>query len=180
MGYAERMQPDQATFLLQEVFLPSLQNEHRITKNVIQAIPLDKNDFRPDQYARPALDLAWHIAATEMRFLEAVSNGAFDFSPRPMPESIHNSADLANWYADQFVSHVDTLSKLSPEQLMKVIDFRGMFQLPAVMYVNFILHHTVHHRGQLSTYLRPMGSKVPAMYGESYDSAEARKAAQKA
>jgi uncharacterized damage-inducible protein DinB len=52
-----------------------------------------------------------------------------------------------------------------------------MFQLPAVMYLNFILHHTVHHRGQLSTYLRPMGAKVPAIYGESYDSTEARKAA---
>jgi uncharacterized damage-inducible protein DinB len=49
--------------------------------------------------------------------------------------------------------------------------------LPAVMYLGFILHHSVHHRGQLSMYLRPMGARVPAMYGESYDSAEARKAA---
>jgi len=40
------------------------------------------------------------------------------------------------------------------------------------------LLHAVHHRGQLSTYLRPMGGKVPAIYGESYDSAEAKKAAQ--
>ena len=60
------------------------------------------------------------------------------------------------------------------------VDFRGMFQRPAVMYLNFLLHHSIHHRGQLSTYLRPMGAKVPAMYGESYDSAEARKAAQQA
>jgi uncharacterized damage-inducible protein DinB len=52
-----------------------------------------------------------------------------------------------------------------------------MFQLPAVMYLSFILNHSIHHRGQLSMYLRPMGAKVPAIYGESYDSAEARKAA---
>ena len=97
---------------------------------------------------------------------------------RPRPESIKDSADLAVWYTDNFASHLDTLSKLSNEQLLKIVDFRGMFQLPAVMYLNFILHHTVHHRGQLSTYLRPMGAKVPAIYGESYDSAEARKAAQ--
>jgi uncharacterized damage-inducible protein DinB len=71
------------------------------------------------------------------------------------------------------------VAKLSNEQLIKIVDFRGMFQLPAVMFLNFVLHHTVHHRGQLSTYLRPMGAKVPAIYGESYDSAEARKAAQK-
>jgi uncharacterized damage-inducible protein DinB len=52
------------------------------------------------------------------------------------------------------------------------------FQMPAALYLEFTVKHSVHHRGQLSTYLRPMGSKVPAIYGESYDSAEAKKAAQ--
>jgi uncharacterized damage-inducible protein DinB len=173
------MQPDQAAFLLNDVFLPNLKNEHRLTRAVIEAIPLDQSDYRPDPYARPALELAWHIAATEMRFLNAVASGGFDFTPTPRPESIKNSADLGAWYTDHFASHLETLSKLSNEQLLKVVDFRGMFQLPAVMYLNFVLHHTVHHRGQLSTYLRPIGAKVPAIYGESYDSAEARKAAQK-
>jgi uncharacterized damage-inducible protein DinB len=171
------IQPDQASFLLHGVYLPGLQNEHRITKSVIEAILLDKSDFRPEPLARPALDLAWHIASTEMRFMDAVESGAFDFSPMPMPESIKNSKDLASWYADHFAQHLEKLTKLSNDQLLKIIDFRGIFQLPAVMYLGFILSHTVHHRGQLSTYLRPMGSKVPAMYGESYDSAEARKAA---
>jgi uncharacterized damage-inducible protein DinB len=172
------MQPDQATFLLNEVFLPNLKNEHRITKNVIEAIPLDKGDYRPDEISKTAMELAWHTVATEMRFLNAVAAGEFDFSPMPRPETVKNSADLSAWYADNFASHLETVTKLTNEQLLKVVDFRGMFQLPAVMYLNFILHHSVHHRGQLSMYLRPMGSKVPAMYGESYDSAEARKAAQ--
>jgi uncharacterized damage-inducible protein DinB len=171
------MQPDQATFLLQEVYLPGLRNEHRITRTIIEAIPLDKGDYRPEALARPALDLAWHIAATEMRFLDAVAAGAFDLSPRPKPESIANSADLASWYAPNFDSRLEKVAVLPGDRLVKTIDFRGVFQLPAVMYLGFILHHTVHHRGQLSTYLRPMGAKVPAMYGESYDSAEARKAA---
>jgi uncharacterized damage-inducible protein DinB len=171
------MQPDQATFLLHDVFLPNLKNEHRLTKNVIGAIPLDKGNYRPDEISRTAMELAWHIAATEMRFLNAVTAGGFDFTPMPRPESIKNSADLTAWYADNFASHLDPVTKLSSEQLLKIVDFRGMFQLPAVMYLGFILHHTVHHRGQLSMYLRPMGAKVPAIYGESYDSAEARKAA---
>jgi uncharacterized damage-inducible protein DinB len=115
--------------------------------------------------------------ATEMRFLNAVEAGAFDFTPMPRPESVKNSADLAGWYADKFASHLDALANLSSEQLSKIVDFRGMFKMPAVMFLNFVLHHTVHHRGQLSMYLRPMGAKVPAIYGESYDSAEARKAA---
>src|SRR5580658_243719 len=172
------MQSDQATFLLNDLFLPNLKNEHRLTMKVIEAIPLDKGDYRPDEISKTAMELAWHIAATEMRFLNAVAGGAFDFTPMPRPESVKNSADLAAWYADEFASHLETVTKLSPEPLVTIVDFRGMFQLPAVMFLNFVLHHTVHHRGQLSMYLRPMGAKVPAIYGESYDSAEARKAAQ--
>lgn len=171
------MQPDQATFLLEGVYLPNLKNEYGLTKKVIEAIPLDKGDYRPDEISKTALDLAWHIVATEMRFLNAVAAGGFDFTPMPRPESVKNSADLAAWYAENFASHLEPVTRLSSEQLVKTVDFRGMFQLPAVMYLNFVLHHSVHHRGQLSTYLRPMGAKVPAIYGESYDSAEARKAA---
>jgi uncharacterized damage-inducible protein DinB len=174
----QQLQPDQADFLLQGVYLPALKNEHRLTKTVIESIPLDKGDYRPDEISKSALELAWHIAATEMRFMDAVSAGEFDFTPRPRPDSIKNSADLAGWYTDNFEPHFEKLTKLTSAQLLKIVDFRGMFQLPAVMYLNFVLHHSIHHRGQLSMYLRPMGAKVPAIYGESYDSAAARKAAQ--
>lgn len=160
------------------MYVPALKNEHRITKTVIEAIPRDKGDYRPDQIARTALELAWHIVATEMRFMEAVAAGQFDLSSRPLPESIKNSADLIGWYTKEFESHFDKLTTLSNEQLLKIVDFRGLFQFPAVMYLGFLLHHSIHHRGQLSTYLRPMGSKVPAIYGESYDSAQDRKATQ--
>ncbi len=174
------MQPDQATFLLHTAYLPALKGEHRITKTIIEAIPGDKGDYRPDEISKTAMELAWHIAATEMRFINAVANGAFDLTPNPMPESIKNSADLSAWYTANFDSHFEKLTKLSNEQLLKVIDFRGIFQLPAVMYLGFVVSHSIHHRGQLSMYLRPMGAKVPSIYGESYDAAEARKAAQSA
>jgi uncharacterized damage-inducible protein DinB len=176
-GSMQALQPDQANFLLNGAFLPSLKNEHRITKTVIEAIPLDKGDFHPDGVAKSALELAWHIASTEMRFLDAVAAGEFDFTPRPMPDTVKNSADLSAWYVENFTPRLEKLAGLSNDALLKVVDFRGMFQLPAVMYLNFVLHHSIHHRGQLSMYLRPMGAKVPAIYGESFDSAEARKAA---
>ena len=173
----QALQPDQANFLLHGVFLPGLKNEQRITRGVIEAIPLDKGDYRPDEFSKSALDLAWHIAATEMRFMEAVAAGEFDFGPRPIPDSIKNSADLSAWYTNNFAPRFETLTTLTNEQLLKIVDFRGLFQLPAVMYLNFVVHHSIHHRGQLSAYLRAAGGKVPAIYGESYDSAEARKAA---
>jgi uncharacterized damage-inducible protein DinB len=172
------IQPDQAAFLLQGVYLPGLRNEQGLTKKVIEAIPPDKGDYRPDEVSKSALDLAWHIVSTEMRFMNAVAAGQFDLSPRPRPEYVKTSADLSAWYTENFEPHFESLSKLSNEQLLKIVDFRGIFQLPAVLYLNFVLHHSIHHRGQLSMYLRPMGAKVPAIYGESYDSAEARKAAQ--
>src|SRR5207245_10146343 len=98
--------------------------------------------------------------------------------PSTGPHAINNAKDLTGWYIHNFDLHFEKLTKLSREQLLKIVDFRGLFQLPAVMYLNLLLHHSIHHRGQLSMYLRPMGAKVPAIYGESYDSAEARKAAQ--
>ena len=178
LSYAWSMQPDQAVFLLHSVYLPALKNEHRLTKTVIEAIPLDKGDYRPDAISKSALELAWHIVMAEMRFMDALPAGEWDFSPKLRPDSIKNSQDLTQWYADNFEPRYEKLTKLSDDQLLKIMDFRGIFQLPAVMYLNFLLHHSVHHRGQLSMYLRPMGAKVPAIYGESYDSAEARKAAQ--
>jgi uncharacterized damage-inducible protein DinB len=171
-----QLQPDQANFLLNALYLPGLKNEHRITMGVIEAIPADKGDFRPDEISKTALELAWHIAATEMRFMDAVAAGEFDLSSRPRPESIRTSADLARWYQENFGPRFEQLTKLSNDQLLKVVDFRGRLQMPAVMFLNLLLHHSVHHRGQLSTYLRPMGAKVPAIYGESHDSALAQKA----
>jgi uncharacterized damage-inducible protein DinB len=44
-----------------------------------------------------------------------------------------------------------------------------VFNLPAVAYLGFLNNHSIHHRGQLAAYLRPMGSKVPNIYGGSFD-----------
>jgi uncharacterized damage-inducible protein DinB len=79
------------------------------------------------------------------------------------------SADLAEWYEKEFTRAVDRVRELTPEQLLKPIDFYGVFNLPAVMYLGFLTNHSIHHRGQLSSYLRPMGAKCPNIYGGSYD-----------
>ncbi len=175
------MQPitsEQASFLM-GMFMPSLKNEHRLTTAVIEAIPLDKGGYRPDPVSKTALELAWHIAATEMRFMDAVQTGAFDLTPMAMPENIKHSSELVAWYTEHFAKRFEALKTLTPEQLTAIVDFRGMFQLPAVMYLNFVIQHSIHHRGQLSVYLRPMGAKVPSIYGESYDAAKARQAGAK-
>lgn len=170
--------PEQAALIFQTIFLPSLQREHATTKSVIAAIPPGRGDYRPEPVAKTAFELAWHIASAEKRFLEFIISGELNTAAINRPESVRDSADLARWYGDTFQSLLSQLQKLSPEQLARVIDFRGVLQQPAVAFLQTMLQHSVHHRGQLSTYLRPMGGKVPAIYGESYDSAEAKKAAQ--
>jgi uncharacterized damage-inducible protein DinB len=169
--------PEQAAFLLQ-LELPAQQTEHRTTKAVIEAIPLDKGDYRPDPNSKSALELAWHIVAAEQRFLAGIAAGAFDFNPIHRPDTVKNSSEIATWFEQSFAANFQRLATLTPEQAAKIVDFRGFFQLPAVTFSRFSLNHTIHHRGQLSAYIRAMGGKVPAIYGESYDSAEAKKAAQ--
>ena len=127
------IQPDQATFLLQTV-LPILEREHRTTKAVVEALPTSKWDYRCDPNSRTALELAWHIVAAEKRFLEGVVNGQFNFDPIHRPESAQTSADIGRWYEEMFQSVFARLQKLSGDQLIKSVDFRGMFQQPAVMY----------------------------------------------
>src|SRR5260370_6604054 len=170
---APQITADQSKFLLAQA-LPRLNMEHVTTKRVIEAIPVDKGDYRPDAISKTALELAWHIVAAEKRFLSGICAGAFDFTPINRPESIRNSAQIAAWFDEIFTANLQQIERLSGEQLAKSIDFRGMFQQPAVLYLQLFQNHSIHHRAQLSMYLRPMGAKVPSIYGESYDAAQAR------
>jgi uncharacterized damage-inducible protein DinB len=175
----KNLQPEQGTFLLQ-MWLPGLKNEHRTTRSVIEAIPVNAADYRPDPNAKSALELAWHIASAQNFFLSAIVDGEFTLKPTPRPASLRTSADIGGWFGESFAKNHDRLAGMSGEGLVKIVEFRGLLQFPAVMFLQFEMNHEIHHRGQLSTYLRPMGGKVPAIYGESYDSAEAKKAAGKA
>jgi uncharacterized damage-inducible protein DinB len=168
------LQTDQALFLRQ-FMLGALEREHATTRRVIEAIPSDKGDYRPDAIVKCANDLAWHIVGAEHRFMDAVVNGVFDFTNPGRPAELQSSADIARWYTGTFPRDAARIAALPVDALMKAVDFRGLFQLPAVAYLQTAQIHSIHHRGQLSMYLRPMGAKVPAIYGESFDSAQAKK-----
>ncbi len=168
-----QLTPDQAKLILTRA-VPTLKAEHDTTKRVIEAIPLDKGDYRPDAVSKSALELAWHIVAAEHRFFGGIPAGVFDFSPNHRPESITDSAGIAAWFDESFAANMQKLDGLDGDTLSKMVDFRGMFQLPAVGFLQLATHHSIHHRGQLCMYLRPMGAKVPSIYGESYDVTQAR------
>lgn len=174
----ESLTADQAKFLLTDIFLPLLEREQAKTRQVIEAIPVAGAGYRPDAVSKTSLELAWHIVASEKRFFDAILNGEFNFAPITRPDNVRSGADIGRWHGDMMQVVLPRLRQMTPAQLTKSIDFRGIFQSPAVMFLQTVLNHSIHHRGQLSVYLRPAGGKVPAIYGESYDSAEARKAQQ--
>jgi uncharacterized damage-inducible protein DinB len=173
------MTPEQGAFLLQSIFLPVYTAEHPVTKTVIAAIPPDNADYRPDSIVRNAIDLAWHIVVAEDRFMNAVAAGGFTFDNASRPEAIRTPADIVAWYSERFAANIERLKTTSVDALVVPVDFRGLFTFPAVVFLQSGISHSIHHRGQLSTYLRPMGAKVPSIYGESYDARQARERAAK-
>ncbi len=162
------MTHEQAEFLLNAVYLPQIQNEHKTTRRVIEAIPADKGDWKPDAKAMSAMDLAWHLASSECFFLNGVAKGEFG-GGGPKPESIKTPADVLKWDDENFPKAAASVASLKGDALTRMIDFHGVFNFPAVAYVGLMCSHSIHHRGQLSSYLRPMGSKVPKIYGGSAD-----------
>lgn len=172
----QELTAEQATLLLQN-YLGPLKNESRLTKAVLAAVPTEKAEYRPDPVAKSAMELVRHIANADNRFVEAVTTGVFNPAPG-IPDTAQTPAEIAAWYEQRHATNLEALVQATSEQLLTMVDFRGLMRRPAVTFLMMGLHHTIHHRGQLSSYLRSMGAKVPAIYGESYDSAEARKAAQ--
>jgi uncharacterized damage-inducible protein DinB len=170
--------PEQAHLFVHHVLLGILKNESRTTKSVLAAVPNANLDYRPDPHAKTANELLRHIASADNFFLKSVVEGLFVPGSVTIPEGAKSPGEVAEWYENEYARNFDAVSKLSGEQLVKMVDFRGLLQRPAFIWLQAGLAHAIHHRGQLSTYLRPMGSKVPAIYGESYDSAAAKKAAQ--
>jgi uncharacterized damage-inducible protein DinB len=153
---------------LREVAVEGLTREMEATKKVIAAIPEDKRDYRPDPKARTAWELAWHLASCDVQMADEVADLKFNMEPR-FKEEPKTVAELVTWYDSNLKRALARVRSMNADQLCTPVDFYGAFNFPAVFYLSFINNHSIHHRGALAVYLRPMGSKVPAIYGGSAD-----------
>jgi uncharacterized damage-inducible protein DinB len=160
---------DHAAFMLHTLGLPALKAEHAMTSAVIAAIPPDRGGYRPHPDSRSAFDLVWHFVSTEIKYLDAIAAGVFPHDLKPAPDTVRTPPDVLAWYIARFDPAVKRLETTTGDELMRMVDFYGLRTFPAIGLLQLILNHTIHHRGQLSTYLRPMGAKVPSLYGPSYD-----------
>lgn len=160
------MNPEHAKFLAATLG-QQLQTEWMTTYKVIAAIPEGKKDWKPEPVSRTAWDLATHIAGADVGFLQSVIANDFStaFPGKPTATTV---AQLADWYKHEMPKLVERMLTLDGVHLATIVEFYGM-KLPSVSYVLFCNNHMIHHRGQLATYLRPMGAKVPSIYGGSAD-----------
>ncbi len=149
------------------MMLDGFAQEVATTKRVLAAIPDAKRD-RPDPNARTGWELAWHLANTDVQFMDGIADLKFTMAARAESEKPKTVAELVEWYDRNMKRSADRVRALTAEQLLTPIQF-FTFNFPSAFYLGFLNNHSIHHRGELATYLRPMGSKVPSIYGGSFD-----------
>jgi uncharacterized damage-inducible protein DinB len=169
------MNPDHAK-VAAEVMSSLWENEFPATCQVLAAVKDDKRDYRPDPKSRTAWELAVHLATADIWFMESIANGAFQWNPElaKQRESEFTSVnEIVEFYSKSFPARLAALRTLPADQQAETLDFFGIMKMPRAQWIGFANNHSVHHRGQLASYLRAMGSKVPNIYGPSADAERA-------
>jgi len=153
-----------------EFFAARLEEEIPAFLRVLRAIPADKLDYKPHEKNTPAGALAAQIAKEIDSLQGLFDNGIVDYKPNPRPETIEDIAAMfergAKVVAERAKSTNETLWK-GPAKFL--YDGNVAWEASAADIAWGFLFDMIHHRGQLSVYLRPMGAKVPAIYGPSAD-----------
>ena len=131
---------------------------------MLSRIP-EGSDYRPDPKSRTAHEIAWQIVCEEKMIIEALESGKVEWAPPPMPATMK---EVLETYDDQSARMAHRWDALTAALWNGELEFFGS-QRPASPMAWSFLFDIVHHRGQISTYLRPMGSTVPQIYGPSGD-----------
>jgi uncharacterized damage-inducible protein DinB len=139
-------------------------DESKTTQKVLSRIP-EGAEYRPDPKSRTAQEIAWQIVCEEKMLIDALETGKAEWAPPPMPATMKEVADA---YEKQSADIVQRWTALPDARWDGTLEFFGSQRPVAPMAWSF-LFDIVHHRGQISTYLRPMGSTVPQIYGPSAD-----------
>jgi uncharacterized damage-inducible protein DinB len=157
-----------------EKFLEVFGQEHERTMRVLRAFPTGKDDLRPHPKGRTAREVAWTIALGEGLMIRALTTG-FDWSkPRGKPpESPGTVGEITNAVEQNYQGAVEALRGLDETNLDETVQF---FVAPKKLgdftkhdFLWFLLHDQIHHRGQLSVYVRMADGQVPSIYGPSSD-----------
>ena len=137
---------------------------------VLKALPGGKLDYRPHPKSRSAAELAWLLAELEGSLATLVATGTISWKETKAPAKVE---DIVAAFERNATAVDAGLGKLDAAGWEKKVAFvmEGAPPWEDTMGNFFwgFLFDAVHHRGQLTTYIRPMGGKVPSIYGPSGD-----------
>ena len=139
-------------------------NESDTTRKVLARIP-EGSDYKPDPRSRTAKEIAWQIVCEEKMIIDALEQGKAEWAPPPLPATMK---EVLSAYETQSATMPARWNALTAANWQGEMEFFGSKRPAAPMAWSF-LFDIVHHRGQITTYLRPMGSTVPQIYGPSGD-----------
>ncbi len=153
-----------------DFLIADFEQEFPTTVNVLAAVPTGRLDYRPDTKGKTALGLVRHLALEDAWILNCIANGVFTPPPDDSDAcGIMTPADaIARYKADVPIA-LDRVRAMSGEALATTLNLFDMVKAPAVNMVAMATKHSVHHRGQLSSYLRAMGGTMPGIYGPTAD-----------
>jgi uncharacterized damage-inducible protein DinB len=153
-----------------DFLIADFESEMQTTLRVINAVPNDRLDYQPDLKSKTGLGLVRHLTLEDEWLLNSIADGVFASPPDDSDAcGVMNSADAVARYKVKIPAALDRVRAMSGEQLSNVIDLFGMIQGNGVDFLSIAIKHSIHHRGQLSAYLRAMGGSVPGIYGPSAD-----------
>jgi uncharacterized damage-inducible protein DinB len=153
--------------------LMEFEQEAATTRRLLERMPDDKLGWRPHPKARSLGELAHHIAVSQQRVPKAVQAATYQLDPNdgPVParaEEIVTTFDRNVAEAKRLLAPM-TDADLMSEWSGQVGD-RTVFTAPKIGVLRgILLNHTVHHRGQLSAYLRQLDVALPSIYGPTAD-----------
>ena len=138
-------------------------------KKVMEAMPVDQFGYRPHERSPSALDLVWTLASEMAACLVMINEGEVHWAPLSAPHAEEAlKAFQANYeLLDQRVHRLTEEEWMRPTKLYVGNDL--LMEQPLGQFLWYLFFDAIHHRGQLSTYIRPMGGKVPSIYGPSGD-----------
>jgi len=153
-----------------EFFAERFEMEQAAFKKVLAALPGEKLDYSPHERSTAAGNLAWQLAEEQKGMSELLERGETAYEARTRPatrEEIEGAWDKATTDVRARLASCD--EKQWGEQVKFIVGGEVVWSDTLQNMMWGFLFDMVHHRGQLSTYLRPMGGKVPAIYGPSGD-----------
>ena len=153
-----------------EHFIKCLKNEVPIFVRVFKAVPADKLAYRPHPKSTAAGDLVWLLAGELKDAAVIAEKHELNFAISPAPASL---AEMITAYEKNAAAFERKLAKLDGAAWSKTAKFlvegKVAWEAPLGDMLWGFLFDAIHHRGQLSSYIRPMGGKVPSIYGPSAD-----------